>query len=137
MSETTDIANGRLSILQINLNKSSHAHLDLINNVNSAKWDIILVQEPHTTFFTNIRTPNHYISVTPTSRFKLKDPVRSVAWVSSKIATSSWKTINIPDTNDIVAIQLNGDFGRLSIFNIYNACEHNDTITRLHQYMSE
>jgi ribonuclease HI len=136
MNANDNSTNGRLRILQINLNKSPHAHLDLINNVNSASWDIILIQEPHTTFFANIRTPNHYISVSPTSHFKLQDPIRAVTWISSKISSNSWKIINMPDTNDVTAIQFTGAFGRLTIFNIYNAGEHNDTIARLNQFMN-
>jgi hypothetical protein len=38
-------------IMQINLNKSEKAHLDLINENVSQKYDIILIQEPHTTSF--------------------------------------------------------------------------------------
>ena len=135
MSTTTQPNAQRLRILQINLNKSPNAHLDLINNVRSEKWDIILVQEPNITFFTNIRTPNHYISVTPASRFTLPNPVRSVIWMSSSLSTNSWKIISIPDTNDVTAVQITGTFGRLTIFNIYNPGEHNDVISKLHSYM--
>jgi len=34
-----------LRIFQIN--KSQTAHLEIINNIESDKWNIILVQEPH------------------------------------------------------------------------------------------
>jgi len=36
-----------LRILQINLNKSKTAHHELINNIQSKKWDIVLIQEPY------------------------------------------------------------------------------------------
>jgi hypothetical protein len=135
MTDTATSTANRLRILQINLNKSPNAHLDIINNVSYQEWDIILVQEPNITFFTNIRTPNHYVSVTPGSRFTLQSPVRSVIWISSKITTNSWRIINIPDTNDISAVQLTGNFGRLTIFNIYNEGNSNDTLIRLHAFM--
>jgi hypothetical protein len=110
MSETTQTTAERICILQINLNKSPNAHLDLINNVHGDKWDIVLVQEPNITFFTNIRTPNNFTLVTPASRFSLPNPVRSAIWMSSHLSTNTWKIISVPDTNDIMAIQVTGTF---------------------------
>jgi hypothetical protein len=135
MSETNPTNAKRIRILQINLNKSPNAHLDLINSVSGKNWDVILVQEPNITFFANIRTPNQFIPVTPASRFTLQDPVRSVIWISSSISTNTWRVINIPNTNDITAVQMTGTFGCLTIFNIYNASEHNDSIIKLHSFM--
>ena len=43
-------------------------------------------------------------------------------WVSTTLKTWHWKIIGIPDTNDITIIQLNGDYSKFTIFNIYNAC---------------
>lgn len=37
---------------------------------------------------------------------------------------------------DITAIQLSGGFGRLRLFNIYNACEHSKTLDKLDEYLS-
>jgi hypothetical protein len=135
MSEMTQTTAERLRILQINLNKSPNAQLDLINNVPSGKWDIVLVQEPNITFFTNIRTPNQFTLVTPASRFSIPSPVRSAIWMSSCLLSNAWKIINIPDTNNITAVQLSGAYGRLTIFNIYNPSEHNDVIAKLHSFM--
>jgi hypothetical protein len=59
----------------INLNKSPDAHLDLINNISGKKWDIVLIQGPNITFFTNIRTLNHFVSINPSSHFTLQDTV--------------------------------------------------------------
>jgi hypothetical protein len=49
-----------LQILQINLNKSEKVHLELLNNLKEKDWDIVLVQESHTTAFSSIRTPTNY-----------------------------------------------------------------------------
>ena len=42
----------KLRILQLNLNKSVTAHLELqvINDSLAAHWDIVLIQEPYITF---------------------------------------------------------------------------------------
>ncbi|KAF8156805.1 hypothetical protein B0H34DRAFT_617735, partial [Crassisporium funariophilum] len=54
-----------LRILQINLNKSEKAHLDLLNGLLGTKWDIVLIQEPHVTKFKTIRTPMQFRQVYP------------------------------------------------------------------------
>ena len=54
MSERLQPAPNHLRILQINLNKSEKAHLDLLNGPLGTRWDIVLLQEPHTTKFNTI-----------------------------------------------------------------------------------
>jgi len=125
MSEQPPLSPTRLRILQINLNKSSKAHLELYNRVSKKEWDLVLVQEPHVTTMGNIRTPNSFVAVAPADRYKDNAPMtRAVTWVSSDLATSSWKILNMPGTNDTVAIQMAGAYGRLTIINTYNDCNH-------------
>ena len=125
----------KLRILQINLNKSLSAHLELINDSLAAHWDVVLIQEPYITFFSNIRTPNRFIAVAPTSRAVLDSTVRSTIWVNTALSTNNWKILDIPDSNDIVAIELNGGYGSLKIFSIYNAGENSHTLAILRRYM--
>ncbi|KIJ95236.1 hypothetical protein K443DRAFT_28688, partial [Laccaria amethystina LaAM-08-1] len=65
MSEQPQPSPTRLRILQINLNKSSKAHLELYNRVSKKEWDLVLVQEPHVTTLGNIRTPSEFVPVAP------------------------------------------------------------------------
>ena len=103
--------------------------MELYNKLSRKDWDIVMVQEPHVTAMGNIRTPNGYVAVVPADRYKDGAPAtRAVTWVSSDLATSSWKILNIPGTNDIAAIQLAGLYGRLTILNIYNDCTHSRTL---------
>jgi len=126
----------RLWILQINLNKSSKAHLELYNKVSQKKWDIVLVQEPHVMAMGNIRIPNRYVMVTPVDQFKDSAPVtRAVTWVSLDLATSSWKILNMPGTNDVTAIQMASKYGRLTIINIYNDCTHSRTLWTVCEFL--
>ena len=124
-----------LRILQINLNKSEKAHLELLNNLKGDKWDIVLVQEPHTTSFSAIRTPTRFRPVFPGDRGANRSAVRLIIWVSSTLMTRDWKILNIPNTNDITAIQLSSAQGLLTIFNIYNDCTNNNTETALSAYL--
>ena len=126
----------RLWILQINLHKSSKAHLELYNKISKKEWDIVLVQEPHVMTMGNIRTPNDFMAVTPVDRYKDNAPMtRAVTWVSVDLATSSWKIINMPGTNDVVAIQMVGAYRRLTIINIYNDCTHSRTLRVVHEFL--
>ncbi|EDQ99743.1 uncharacterized protein LACBIDRAFT_315285 [Laccaria bicolor S238N-H82] len=112
MSEPPESSITRLQILQINLNKSSKVHLELYNKLSRKDWDIILVQEPHVTAMGNIRTPNGYVMVAPVDRYKDGAPAtKAVTWVSSDLATNSWKILNVPGTNNITTIQLAGIYG--------------------------
>ncbi|KAF8224404.1 hypothetical protein L208DRAFT_1511915 [Tricholoma matsutake] len=132
MSEET-----KLRVLQINLNKSLTAHLELINDSLAAHWHIILIQEPYITFFSSIRTPNRFTSVTPTLRGTLDTPVQSTIWVNSALSTNDWKILDIPDMNDIAAIKLMGAYGRLQVFSIYNTCENSHSLAVLKRYMHD
>jgi len=94
--------------------------MSCINVSLVAHWDIILIQEPYITYFNSIRTPNHFTLVMPMSRETLDATVQSTIWVNSALSTNKWKILDIPDTNDIVAIELKGDYGWLQIYSIYN-----------------
>ena len=111
---------GNLRIFQINLNKSEKAHLKLINNRLSSKYEIILIQEPHCIKkFNNIRTPPNFRPVYPSHRTQSQDTICSAIWVNRSIDTSKWT-----NTNDITTIQMKSTLGTISIFNIYNDCAH-------------
>src|SRR5882762_7376374 len=114
----------KIRILQINLNKSEKAHLDIINERTSRKYDIMLIQEPYTTQFNAIRTPANFRPIFPKDRRNLDSQIRSVIWVNKQLETKNWKIIDIDNTNDITAIQLQGEYGKIAIFNIYNDCTH-------------
>src|SRR6202161_3550110 len=126
-----------IRILQLNLNKSEKAHLDLMNYRLSQKYEIILIQEPHTiTFNNNIRIPTNFRAVHPSNRFHSQDPIRSVIWVNKSLDTSNWIPLDIPNTSDITAIQIKNTIGTISIFNIYNDCNHAQNERYLHHYLT-
>src|ERR1700678_538876 len=127
--------NEKICMLQINLNKSEKAHLDIINKRLCQDYDVILIQEPYTTTFNAIRTPTNFRPVFPVHRFASQDQIRSVIWVSRKMDMNSWAAVDIPKTNDITGIQLKGAYGVLTIFNIYNNCTHSRNEAKLQKYI--
>jgi hypothetical protein len=122
-------------ILQINLNKSEKAQLDIINENVSQKYDIILIQEPHVTTFNKIRSPANFRTVFPINRLPDDPPIRSTIWVNRRLDTKDWDILDIPESNDITAIQLKGTYGKLTIFNIYNDCGHSRNERTLGSYV--
>src|SRR5271168_3190131 len=135
--QTISNNNERIQLLQINLNKSEKAHLDIINEQLSQEYDIILIQEPHTMTFNTIRMPANFRPVFPSHRFTSQDQIRSVIWFSRNLDTNSWAALDIPGTNDITGVQLKGPYGLLSIFNIYNDCTHSRNEAMLQKYIHD
>jgi exonuclease III len=118
------------------MNRSESAHLDLLNRNLARYWDVICLQEPHITKFGHIRTPRQFRQVYPASRHqKERGKVRSAMWINQDIDTNTWERINIPETNDITAINIKTEHGSLAIFNIYNPCDNNEVQTKLDRYL--
>ena len=122
----------RLRILQLNLNKSQKAHLDLINGPLGKDWDVILIQEPYITPLGHIRTPNGFTSISPQDRLlDGSDQTQSIIWVNCKLSSNTWKTMNIPGNNNITAMQISTTDGRITVVNIYNDCTHSRMLAKL------
>ena len=55
--------------------------------------------------------------------------------MNRKINTSNWISLDIPNTNDITAIQLKNAIRVISIFNIYNDCTHSRNENILNSFL--
>ena len=55
--------------------------------------------------------------------------------VNKHLETRYWKAVDVPNTNDITAIQLSGAYGKVTIFNIYNDCTHSRNETILSNFL--
>jgi hypothetical protein len=126
----------KIRILQINLNKSEKAHLDIINERVSQNYDIMLIQEPYTTKFNAIRTPANFRPVIPRNREEVNVKIRSVIWVNKQLETKDWKILDVQGTKDITAVQLKGAYGKITIFNVYNDCTHSRNERALNNYLT-
>ena len=96
---------------------------------------LILIQEPHTNYFNSIIMSPNFRPVFPSNRVISQDTIRAVIWVNRNIDTSQWITLDIPNTNDISAIQIKNNQGVISIFNIYNNCTHSRNKNILKTYI--
>jgi len=61
---------------------------------------------------------------------------RSIIMVNRLVATDSWTPISI-NSSDVTAIQLQGDHGTIHIINVYNDCNHNESLAAVTSYLRE
>jgi hypothetical protein len=119
-----------LRIRQANCNRSLAAHDEILNSSIHESYDIILMQEPHINVLGKVSASSKWRVVYPTSHLSLLDRIRAVILINAEISTNYWHQVDIPDTNDLVAIQLEGPFGVATVVNIYNDQNHSTTLTR-------
>ena len=95
----------------------------------------MLIQEPYTTTFNAIWMPANFRLIFSINRLQNEEQIRSVIWVNKRLNTNKWIELEIPNTNDITAIQLTGQYGKISIFNIYNDCNYSRNERALQNYI--
>ena len=108
---------------------------DLINSDIQKDYDILLLQEPYIDSFSNIKAMRGWHVVYPTSHLLGPTPPRVVILVSTSLDTNSWSQINIPNTRDLITIKIKGTLGKLTLYNIYNDCQHLDTTDQLESHL--
>jgi hypothetical protein len=135
-TNTTSMANKTLTIWQQNMNKSCICQHDLISSTNLARRggiDIVALQEPSINAFGNTIASRDWVPIYPSTHSNDTSKTRSLLLVRSKILTEKWKQVDFP-SGDVTVIQLNGPWGALTIYNIYNDCENNNTIHKLEDF---
>src|SRR6266481_5154153 len=127
-----------LSIWQQNINKSSASQHDLISSgkLLEDNINIIALQEPSINFLGKTIATKDWIAIYPTTHNVNPAKSRSILLLKASLCTDNWTQIDFP-SSDVTAVQLTGEWGKLSIFNIYNDCDHNNTITTLTKFQNE
>lgn len=126
------------SIWQQNVNKSSTCQHDLISSGKLLEDNIKLIalQEPAINFLGKTIASKDWIAIYPTNHNTNPAKSRSIILLRASLCTDNWTQIDFP-SGDVTAVQLTGDWGKLSIFNIYNDCEHNNTIKAISKFHLE
>ena len=131
MSYTLAPTPTRLRIWQQNLNKSDKAHFDLINLPLHKEWDVLLLQEPYIDGFGNTKATSRWHVIYPSSHIADSSKCRSVILVNALLDTNAWAQVPLEGSNDITVLQFHLLQGWVTIFNIYNDCLHQNTLTTL------
>ena len=123
---------GNITIWQQNVNKSPTCQHGLLSSdeLTNMGIDIVALQEPAINPFNCTIASKEWTPVYPTTHRDAPDKTRAVTLVRAHLSTDAWNQIDFP-SGDVTVIQVSGDWGKLTIFNIYNKGESNTTINKL------
>ena len=124
-----------LAIWQQNLNKSPNCQHSLLSSGRMARHniDIVALQEPSINFLHKTIATQDWIPLYPSTHEKCPEKTRSVTLIRGDLLTESWEQLDFP-SGDVTAVRIKEEWGTLTIFNIYNDCEHDDTLEALTSY---
>ena len=121
---------GRLGILQYNLNRSQAIQHSLLNSPNTARYAILLLQEPHHSTFTQATIIHHSWTLIQGQN---PETNRTVIYINkSLLSPDTYEPIHIPfpDTTAI-SIRLQETDRPSLIVNIYNPARNPSTINTI------
>ena len=96
---------------------------------------LIALQEPAINPFGFTIAMRDWTPIYPTPHSTMPDRSRVITLIRSNISTDTWMQLDFPSSN-VVVIQIVGNWGKITIFNIYNDCDNNNTIKLLSNYYS-
>jgi ribonuclease HI len=125
----------RLRIYQQNVMKTIASAMHLINLPGlHDDYDFVALQEPYIDFLSNARANRNWRVIYPSTKGANKNPIRSVIFVNAKLNTDYWHQLEFP-SNDVTVVQTCGDFGRVTLINIYNDGDHSHTLDKLRRFL--
>jgi len=118
-----------IAVWQQNVNKLCSCQYNLISNNELVNKGISLIalQELAIDFNGYTLASRDWTLVYPTPHRSLENPTRAVMLINASIRLDTWKQLDFPSSN-ITVIQLNGGWGKLTIVNVYNNCNNDDTV---------
>ena len=122
----------KLTIWQQNLNKSQTGQHDLISSgkLVYTKINILAIQELAMNFLDKSIAAKDWIPVYPSTHTKEPKKTRALILMNCSLSTENWEQIDFP-SGDVTAVRITGNWGQISLFNIYNDCAHDRTIHEL------
>ena len=125
----------KLSIWQQNVNKSPACQHDIISNTHLIMKGINLValQEPALSGSGLTVASRDWITIYPSNHANNPLNTRSVTLIKASVNSDSWNQLDFP-SSDVTVIQVTGGWGKITIFNIYNDGESEETVRQLTDY---
>jgi ribonuclease HI len=132
INERDNNNNNTITIWQQNVNKSKICQHDLISSSRLVEQhiDIVALQEPAISDFAVTIANKDWRVVYPSTHAKDPSKTRAVTLLRADIPTNKWSQIEI-DSGDVTIVKITGEWGATTLFNIYNDCEHDDTIEKV------
>lgn len=127
--------NGNLAIWQQNVNKSPTCQHDLLSSSKllNKNIDIVAIQEPALNAFNHSIASREWIPIYPSMHTESPDRTRALTLMGSHLNMDNWCQLDFP-SGDVTVVQFTGERGTLTLFNIYNDGNSNDTLTLLTKY---
>ena len=124
-----------LTIWQQNLNKSQTGQHDLISSgkLAYANIDIVAIQEPAMNFLDKTIAARDWIPIYPSTHEQGPKKTRSIILMNSRLPTENWEQVEF-HSGDVTVVRIHGNWGQLTLFNIYNDCIHDRTLHELMEY---
>ena len=124
-----------VKIWQQNVNKSRTCQHNLLSNNHLVRDEvnIIALQEPAIDSQGYTLASRDWTTIYPTLHRKTDKTTRAVTLIRADLSSDSWMQLDFPSV-DVTAIQLKGDWGKLTIVNVYNDCENDETIRLLSEF---
>ncbi|VDC04307.1 unnamed protein product [Peniophora sp. CBMAI 1063] len=112
-------------------------HHFLLNSPALNDFDLILLQEPCINNLGLTRASSrHYVAYPHPHASDRSKPARAVTFINKALDTNSWEKLPFPSL-DVSAVLMKGDFGRLTIFNIYNDCNNSETLHLIRSFIHD
>ena len=131
MLDTTN----KLMIWQQNVNKLPSSQHNLISSSHLANMGVglIALQEPAINPFGFTIATRDWTAIYPSPHGATPNRLRAIMLICLNISTDTWMQLEFP-SSDVTIVQIKGSWGKITIFNIYNNCDNNDTIKLLSRY---
>ncbi len=125
----------RLSIWQQNVNKSPTCQHDIIsNNILIRKGiNLITLQKPAISGTGFLIASRDWTPVYPSNHSINLHITRSIMLIRADVSTENWNQVEFP-SSDVTVIQISRHWDKITVFNIYNDGEGDDTIKLLTDY---
>ncbi|KNZ77678.1 hypothetical protein J132_04497 [Termitomyces sp. J132] len=129
-------APGKLRIWQQNTRKSDTAQAEVLAAARPEDWDALAIQEPFLDRVGNTKANRHWRVLYPSDHQRDGSSCTwSILLINANISTDTYTQLTIHST-DITAVRFAGEFGHLSLFNVYNDCTHNKVLFSLSSFLS-
>ncbi len=125
----------KLSIWQQNVNKSPACQHSVISNRHlvTKGINVIAFQEPALSRGRLTIASRDWVTIYPLNHTNKPLKFRSITLIRADVSSKSWNQLEFP-SSDVMVMQINRTWGKITIFNIYNDGENEEIIRLLTEY---
>ncbi|KAG1722077.1 Endonuclease/exonuclease/phosphatase [Suillus paluster] len=109
----------------------------MLKNLNPETYDLACIQEPYLNPVNLANASNlrrHWDILYPSNHHANPERSQTIILINKRISKNMWHIVPINSPN-IMAIDLTGVFSKVHVYNVYNPCDHNNTLHYLERHM--